>query len=191
MKKTTLAFTALLSTFIFIGCDEKNDLGIIDGKIETYFYSDTSFSDQKITIYPKFDLDSLYFKPYNIGFEYGKEYDEKESKWKLNFGVAHYDKYVSVYPTKGILKIDDYEINYENVMTSELGPEKSTLFVYGTFKSIEPIDLINKIAAAKTVKFIALGDDKQEFIWSPKIVEDAKNTLLYFDSLKTTKPSFN
>jgi hypothetical protein len=194
MKKALYAITAVLSTLFFIGCDntisKKNDLGIVAGKIDSYFYKDTSFADKKIMFYPKFNRDSIYFRPYNIGFEYVKEYDEKEAKWKLTFGVAQYDKYVSVYPTKGILKIDDYEINYESVMTSEIGPNKSTLFVYGTFNKIKESEIINKIALAKIVKFIALGHDKQEFIWSPKIVEDAKNTLKYFDSLKTTSPAF-
>ena len=193
MIKTAFSLTTFLSALILTGCgnnnSKQNDLEIVSGKIETYFYIDTSFADQKLTVYPKFNRDSLYYRPYNIGFEYGKEYDEKEAKWKLTFGVAHYDKYVSVYPSKGILKIDDYEINYESVMTSELGSEKNTLFVYGTFNKIGEADIINKIAAAKSVKFTALGHDKQEFIWSPKIIEDAKNTLKYFDSLKTTKPS--
>lgn len=196
MKKINLiAFPTLLIAIIFAGCvnsnTKKNDLGIVANKIETYFYVDTSFADQKITIYPKFNRDSLYYRPYSIGFEYGKEYDEKEAKWKLNFSVSHYDKYVTVYPSKGILKIDDYEINYESVMTSELGQEKNTLFVYGTFNKTSSTDIINKLASAKIVKFTALGHDKQEFIWSPKIIDDAKNTIKYFDSLKTTKPSIN
>lgn len=192
--KATFFTTILLVISFLIGCDnnnsKKSDLGIISGKIETYFYTDTSFADQKITVYPKFNMDSLYFRPYTIGFEYGKEYDEKEAKWKLTFGISHYDKYVSVYPSKGILKIDDYEIKYESVMKSEIGPDENTLFVYGTFHKIEDSEIINRIASAKTVKFTALGHDKQEFIWSPKIVEDAKNTLEYFDDLKKTKPSF-
>jgi hypothetical protein len=155
MKKALYAITAVLSTLFFIGCDntisKKNDLGIVAGKIDSYFYKDTSFADKKIMFYPKFNRDSIYFRPYNIGFEYVKEYDEKEAKWKLTFGVAQYDKYVSVYPTKGILKIDDYEINYESVMTSEIGPNKSTLFVYGTFNKIKESEIINKIALAKIV----------------------------------------
>jgi hypothetical protein len=196
MKKiNSISFTTLLIAIIFAGCVnsniKNNDLGIVADKIETYFYVDTSFDDQKITIYPKFNRDSLYYMPYSIGFEYGKEYDEKEAKWKLDFSVSHSDKYVTVYPSKGILKIDDYEINYESVMTSELGQEKNTLFVYGTFNKTSNTDIINKLASAKIVKFTALGHDKQEFIWSPKIIDDAKNTIKYFDSLKTTKPSIN
>lgn len=193
MNKKIFALMIFISGLKLTGCgninSKQNDLGIVSGKIETYFYMDTSFADQKITVYPKFNRDSLDFIPYNIGFEYGKEYDEKEAKWKLTFSVAHYDKYVSVYPSKGILKIDDYEINYERVMTSELGPDKNTLFVYGTFNKIDESEIIKKIAAAKTVKFTALGHDKQEFIWSPKIIEDSKNTLMYFEILKTTKPA--
>ena len=99
MKKTTFTFNVLILLTIFIACNnsKKNDLGIVDGKIETYFYQDTSYSDEKITVYPKFNRDSLYFKPYNIGFEYSKEYDEKEASWKLNFSVAQSNKYVSVF----------------------------------------------------------------------------------------------
>ena len=193
MKKTVLAITAVFTTFVFIGCEntisKQNDLGIVADKIDTYFYKDTSFADKKIMFYPKFNRDSIYFRPYNIGFEYGKEYDEKEAKWKLIFGVAQYNKYVSVYPTKGTLLIDDYEINYESVMKTEMGPNE-TLFVYGTFNKIKESEIIKKIALAKIVKFIALGHDRQEFTWSPKIVEEAKNTLKYFDSLKLTSPAF-
>ncbi|MBM3419027.1 MAG: hypothetical protein FJY17_08945 [Bacteroidetes bacterium] len=192
MKKVMTIFGVILfASIILTGCgnsnSKQNDLGIVSGKIETYFDVDTSFADQKLTVYPKFNIDSLHYRPYIIGFEYAKEYDEKEAKWKLTFGVAHYDKYVFVYPSKGILKIDDYEINYESVMTYEQGSEKNTIFAYGTL--IAEADIINKLAAAKTVKFTALGHDKQEFIWSPKIIEDAKNTLKYFDSLKATKPT--
>lgn len=131
------------------------------------------------------------YRPYNIGIKYSKEYDEKEPKWKLNFGISHYYKYVTVYPSKGILKIDDYEVNYESVMRTEIGRDKNTLFTYGTFDNIKNADIINRIASAETVKFTALGHDKKEFTWSPKIIEDAKNTLMFFDSLKTTQPSLN
>jgi hypothetical protein len=40
-----------------------------------------------------------------MGIEYGKEYNEKNATWKLNFSPSHYDKYVSVYPSKGKLII--------------------------------------------------------------------------------------
>ena len=191
--KIYLSFLIILISLIGCGLDNKksSDLGIVQGKIETYFYSDTSYSDQKINYSIKYNRDSLYYKPYSMGIEYGKEYNEKNATWKLNFSPSHYDKYVSVYPSKGKLIIDNFELTYESVMTSELGVEKNTLFIYGTFDKISTSDLLNKIANSKEVKFVAIGHDKKEFIWSPKIIEDAKNTLKYFEILNKTSPKIN
>lgn len=190
--KNYLAFLIVL--ICTIGCKEtkeSGDLGIVPGKIETYFYSDTSYEDQKITYDLKYNIDSIYYKPYSMGIEYGQEIDEKTATWKLYFSPSHYNKYTSVYPSKGKLIIDSYELTYESVMTSEVGVDETTLFVYGTFDKTTTLDLLNKIASSKEVKFVAIGDDKQEFIWSPKIIEDAKNTLKYFEILNKTTPKIN
>jgi hypothetical protein len=195
--KRIFILSTLLGGLILIGCNNKpKDLGIVKGKVETYFYADTSYDSESIRIYPKFDRDSIDYRPYLIGIDYEKGYNlengtqDKEAKWTLNFSVAHSSKYTSVFPTKGILKIDDYEIKYDNVGSSDVDKDQTLLFVYSTENKIEESEIINKISVAKTVKFTAIGNDKKEFIWSPKIVEDAKNTLKYFENLKTTKPTF-
>jgi hypothetical protein len=193
--KRNFVFITLLGGLILIGCNNKpKDLGIVKGKLETYFYVDTSYDSESIRIYPKFNRDSTDYNPYHIGINYEKGYNldngtqDKEAKWTLDFFISHTNKYTSVFPTKGILKIDDYEIKFDNVGRNEIG---GTLrFIYSTDNKIEESEIINKISVAKTVKFTAIGSDKKEFIWSPKIVEDAKNTLKYFERLKTTKPVF-
>ncbi len=190
--KNVHIFSVLFLIVLAYSCNNKknDDLGIVPNKIETYFYSDTAFDEQSISIYPKYHLDSLYYMPYSMGFKYGKEIDEKESKWQLNFSPSHYDKYVDVYPSKGILKIDDEEILYDNASALDLGSGENTLFVYALSNKITEEEIINKIANAKSVIFTAIGNDKREFVWSPKIIDDAKNTLKYFDSLKLTNPTF-
>lgn len=195
--KTNFVFVTLLGGLILIGCNNKpKDLGIVKGKIETYFYIDTSYDSESIRIYPKYDRDSFDYQPYHIGINYEKGYNldlgtqDKEAKWSLDFSPTHTYKYTSVYPTKGILKIDDYEIKYDHVGTSKTGKDETTLFIYQqTENEIEESEIIKKISVAKTVKFTSIGTSKKEFIWSPKIVEDAKNILNYFEKLKTTKPT--
>lgn len=191
--KTYSYYLILFTSVIITSCNnnKNDDLGIIPNKIETYFYSDTTYDYQTISIYPKYHLDSLYYRPYSIGFKYGKELDEKNASWKLNFSPSHYDKYVNVYPSKGILKIDDEEIVYGNASAIDAVSEENTLFVYVSSSKLTEEEIINKLANAKTVKFIAIGHDKQEFTWSPKIIEDSKNTLKYYESLKTNVPDFD
>jgi hypothetical protein len=179
----------LLGVILFSSCESKNspensDLGIVEGKIESYFASDTSFEDETIRFYPKFHKDSILYKPYNIDFEYG----EKEG-WQLNFKISHFDKYVTVFPSKGLLLIDDYEISYETVLRTDMG-DMGTLHGYHTSNQLSSREILEKISTSKTVSFTAIGDDKQNFTWSPKIIEDSKKAIEYFDNLKSTKPSF-
>lgn len=199
MRRTILTITTILIISTSIGCNttsDQNDLGIVEGKLDTYFLHDTTYAPERITIIPKIHLDSLELRPYYIGIQYNQEYDETEPSWKLNFFISHSEKYISVYPRKGILNIDDFELIYDDVRAVESKYDSTTTFYYNRLDTslisnkIPASDMINKIAAAKRVSFTALGIGKKEYILSPKIIEDASKTLEYFDIIKTTKPSF-
>jgi len=204
VRRTILTITTILIISTSIGCNttsDQNDLGIVEGKLDTFFSHDTAYAYEIITVKPKAHQNSLDFKPYNIGISYNKgvvnKLPETEPSWKLRFFIVHSDKYTSIYPTKGILRIDDFEIIYDVVNVSASKSDSSKTFFYSksdidyilNYLAIEE-DMLNKLAKAKRVSLTILGVDKEEYILSPKIIEDASKTLEYFDIIKTTKPSF-
>jgi hypothetical protein len=190
LKHISFLMGFLIILISITSCADKQtsdvDLGIVPGKIETYFEADTAFDTQEISIMKKFAGDYR-DQQYTISIAYDKNYDEKAPSWKLGFGICQYVKHVYVYPTKGLLKIDDEEIEYESASSATIG--KDELYIYYAFER-NAEEIIDLLANATNVEFVAIGNKKQYFTWSPNIIEDAKHVMQYFDTVKSSDPVF-
>lgn len=170
--------------------------GIIEGQIETYFTVDTIYDEEKIVYSQKeWSRD----QKYHTEIVYNKEHYEKKKTFKIGFKINYAN--ANVLATKGVLRMDNKEQKYDCIskynahvgIVSSFFPVKvrEDIDLMSSYNTKFTLNLLNKISNAHTVNFIAIGDKKEEFLLSPRIVDDAKLTIEYYNKLKNTTPTIS
>lgn len=220
--KTKITTLFIFSTIFTISCNSNNqqtpisgvnnktiyskyDPKIIKDSCDTYFCVDTIY-DQNEVEYKLKDKqsngDKSQYYPYYITIRYSNnEYFPKENKWEIRFVPTlsqdslteiQLRKSYPIFPTKGILKIDNYTENYYATyhdMSMYDSPSNFTFSHENVSDEKYEYNVLTKISKSDKVTLILLSSNsKDEIILSPSIIQDAKMAIMLYDKIKNTKP---